>query len=184
MCTSPLISIYIFINKNGETSPISTTLKEVFFSSLDFKDPTFSFLRYILSFPRRRKTLAFSIVSLFPTLLFFNLYFQPLIMLSPVRNLEIDVEGSRAANPQPAPTVDCAQSGDRFDPHYRSCLSKDSLNGLRTLCRVPPEVELVLLHPDESSEMICPGYCCAYEIYFKGYGLFLPITHVFQRPCH
>ncbi|KAG7567850.1 hypothetical protein ISN45_Aa04g006890 [Arabidopsis thaliana x Arabidopsis arenosa] len=42
----------------------------------------------------------------------------------------------------------------------------------------PPEVEMVVPEPYESPESGREGYCCAYEIYFKGCGLFLPLPEI------
>ncbi|KAG7548010.1 hypothetical protein ISN44_As12g032180 [Arabidopsis suecica] len=42
----------------------------------------------------------------------------------------------------------------------------------------PPKVEMVVPEPYESPESGRKGYCCAYEIYFKGCGLFLPLPEI------
>lgn len=94
------------------------------------------------------------------------------------RNLEIEVVGSETINLQSALVSDCTQSGDRFGPHYRTWSSEDSLSSLRTLFRIPPEVEFVFPRSDESPEMIHLGYFCAYELYFKDCGLFYHIPDV------
>ncbi|KAG7594061.1 hypothetical protein ISN45_Aa01g028390 [Arabidopsis thaliana x Arabidopsis arenosa] len=67
------------------------------------------------------------------------------------------------------------QTGDVFDLHPQSESTVNSLNDLRRLCHIPPEVEMVIPEPYESPESGREGYCCAYEIYFKGCGLFLPL---------
>ncbi|XP_020888634.1 uncharacterized protein LOC110230344 [Arabidopsis lyrata subsp. lyrata] len=70
------------------------------------------------------------------------------------------------------------QSGDGFDLHPQSESTIDSLNDLRRVCLIPPEVEMVVPEPFESPESGREGYCCAYEIYFKGCGLFFPLPEV------
>ncbi|XP_020875860.1 uncharacterized protein LOC110227071 [Arabidopsis lyrata subsp. lyrata] len=70
------------------------------------------------------------------------------------------------------------QTGDGFDLHPQSESTIDSLNNLRRLCLIPPEVEMVVPEPFESPESGREGYCCAYEIYFKGCGIFLPLPEV------
>ncbi|KAG7557043.1 hypothetical protein ISN44_As11g030460 [Arabidopsis suecica] len=70
------------------------------------------------------------------------------------------------------------QTGDEFDLHPQSESTVDSLNDLRRLCHIPPEVEMVVPEPYESPESGREGYCCAYEIYFKGCGLFLPLPEI------
>ncbi|KAG7548018.1 hypothetical protein ISN44_As12g032260 [Arabidopsis suecica] len=70
------------------------------------------------------------------------------------------------------------QTGDGFDLHPQSESTVNSLNDLRRLCHIPPEVEMVVPEPYESSESGREGYCCAYEIYFKGCGLFLPLPEI------
>ncbi|XP_020884664.1 meiosis-specific protein ASY2-like [Arabidopsis lyrata subsp. lyrata] len=70
------------------------------------------------------------------------------------------------------------QTGGEFDLHPQSQSSIDSLNDLRRLCHIPPEVEMVVPEPYESPESGREGYCCAYEIYFKGCGLFLPLPEI------
>ncbi|KAG7564106.1 hypothetical protein ISN44_As10g008690 [Arabidopsis suecica] len=70
------------------------------------------------------------------------------------------------------------QTGDGFDLHPQSQSTVDSLNDLRRLCHIPPEVEMVVPEPYESPESGREGYCCAYEIYFKGCGLFFPLPEI------
>ncbi|KAG7533107.1 hypothetical protein ISN45_Aa08g007410 [Arabidopsis thaliana x Arabidopsis arenosa] len=70
------------------------------------------------------------------------------------------------------------QTGDGFDLHPQSQSTVDSLNDLRRLCHIPPEVEMVVPKPYESPESGREGYCCAYEIYFKGCGLFFPLPEI------
>ncbi|KAG7578980.1 hypothetical protein ISN45_Aa03g031480 [Arabidopsis thaliana x Arabidopsis arenosa] len=70
------------------------------------------------------------------------------------------------------------QTGDGFDLHPQSQSTVDSLNDLRRLCHIPPEVEMVVLEPYESPESGREGYCCAYEIYFKGCGLSFPLPEI------
>ncbi|KAG7597980.1 hypothetical protein ISN44_As06g022870 [Arabidopsis suecica] len=70
------------------------------------------------------------------------------------------------------------QTGDWFDLHPQSESTVNSLNDLRRLCHIPPEVEMVVPEPYESPESRREGYCCAYEIYFKGCGLFLPLPEI------
>ncbi|KAG7533262.1 hypothetical protein ISN45_Aa08g009010 [Arabidopsis thaliana x Arabidopsis arenosa] len=71
------------------------------------------------------------------------------------------------------------QTGDGFDLHPQSQSTADSLNDLRRLCHIPPEVEMVVPEPYESPESGREGYCCAYEIYIKGCGLFFPFPRYF-----
>ncbi|KAG7557006.1 hypothetical protein ISN44_As11g030060 [Arabidopsis suecica] len=70
------------------------------------------------------------------------------------------------------------QTGDGFDLHPESQSTVDSLNDLRRLCHIPPEVEMVVPEPYESPESGREGYCCAYETYFKGCGLFFPLPEL------
>ncbi|KAG7572431.1 hypothetical protein ISN44_As09g007940 [Arabidopsis suecica] len=70
------------------------------------------------------------------------------------------------------------QVGDKFGPHFRSQSTHASLGALRRLCNIPQEIEFSLPGPNESPEMVREGYCCAYEVYFKGCGLFFPIPEV------
>ncbi|KAG7599148.1 hypothetical protein ISN44_As06g033460 [Arabidopsis suecica] len=69
-------------------------------------------------------------------------------------------------------------TGDEFDLHPQSESTVDSLEDLRRLCHIPPEVEMIVLEPFESPESGREGYCCAYEIYFKGCGLFFPLPEI------
>ncbi|KAG7552324.1 hypothetical protein ISN45_Aa06g029290 [Arabidopsis thaliana x Arabidopsis arenosa] len=66
-----------------------------------------------------------------------------------------------------------------FDLHPQSESTVDSLDDLRRLCHIPPEVEMIVPEPFESPESGREGYCCAYEIYFKGCGLFFPLPEIF-----
>ncbi|KAG7556837.1 Retrotransposon gag domain [Arabidopsis suecica] len=70
------------------------------------------------------------------------------------------------------------QTGDGFDLHPQSESTVNSLNDLHRLCHIPPEVEMVVPEPYESPESGREGYCCAYEIYFKGCGLFLTLPEI------
>ncbi|KAG7533319.1 hypothetical protein ISN45_Aa08g009580 [Arabidopsis thaliana x Arabidopsis arenosa] len=70
------------------------------------------------------------------------------------------------------------QTGDKFGPHFRSQSTHASLGALRRLCNIPQEIEFSLPGPNESPEMVREGYCCAYEVYFKGCRLFFPIPEV------
>ncbi|KAG7572536.1 hypothetical protein ISN44_As09g008960 [Arabidopsis suecica] len=70
------------------------------------------------------------------------------------------------------------QSGDKFGPHFRSQSTHASLGALRRLCNIPQEIEFSLPKPNESPKIVPEGYCCAYEVYFKGCGLFFPIPEV------
>ncbi|KAG7588539.1 hypothetical protein ISN44_As07g008670 [Arabidopsis suecica] len=69
-------------------------------------------------------------------------------------------------------------TGDEFDLHPQSESTVDSLDDLRRLCHIPPEVEMIVPEPFESPESGREGYCCAYEIYFKGCGLFFPLPEI------
>ncbi|XP_020890767.1 uncharacterized protein LOC110230887 [Arabidopsis lyrata subsp. lyrata] len=62
------------------------------------------------------------------------------------------------------------QRGDKFGPHFRSQSTSASLGALRRLCNIPQEIEFSLPRPNESPEVVREGYCCAYEVYFKGCG--------------
>ncbi|KAG7543160.1 hypothetical protein ISN45_Aa07g030850 [Arabidopsis thaliana x Arabidopsis arenosa] len=70
------------------------------------------------------------------------------------------------------------QAGDKFGPHFRSQSTHASLGVLRRLCNIPQEIEFSLPGPNEFPEMVREGYCCAYEVYFKGCGLFFPNPEV------
>ncbi|XP_020871392.1 uncharacterized protein At3g60930, chloroplastic-like [Arabidopsis lyrata subsp. lyrata] len=70
------------------------------------------------------------------------------------------------------------QRGDKFGPHFRSQSTHASLGALRRLCNIPQKIEFSLPKPNESPEIVREGYCYAYEIYFKGCGLFFPIPEV------
>ncbi|KAG7556925.1 hypothetical protein ISN44_As11g029280 [Arabidopsis suecica] len=67
---------------------------------------------------------------------------------------------------------------DEFDLHPQSESTVNSLDDLRRLCHIPPEVEMIVPEPFESPESGREGYCCAYEIYFKGCGLFFPLPEI------
>ncbi|XP_020887804.1 uncharacterized protein LOC110230146 [Arabidopsis lyrata subsp. lyrata] len=60
------------------------------------------------------------------------------------------------------------QRGDKFGPHFRSQSTHASLGALRRLCNIPQEIEFSLPRPNESPEVVREGFCCAYEVYFKG----------------
>ncbi|KAG7567968.1 hypothetical protein ISN45_Aa04g008010 [Arabidopsis thaliana x Arabidopsis arenosa] len=70
------------------------------------------------------------------------------------------------------------QVGDRFGPHFRSQSTHASLGALLRLCNIPQEIEFSLPGPNESPQMVREGFCCAYEVYFKGFGSFFPIPEV------
>ncbi|XP_020866232.1 uncharacterized protein LOC110224478 [Arabidopsis lyrata subsp. lyrata] len=70
------------------------------------------------------------------------------------------------------------QRGDKFGPHFRSQSTHASLGALRRLCNIPQEIEFSLPRPNESPEMVREGYCCAYEVYFKGCGVFILVPEV------
>ncbi|CAH8256778.1 unnamed protein product [Arabidopsis lyrata] len=72
---------------------------------------------------------------------------------------------------------ECTRSDDIAGPHYRSTCTLQSLERLRELCRIPPEImaEAQIASPTESPENHRDGYFCVYEIYFKGCGLTFPL---------
>lgn len=105
-------------------------------------------------------------------------------MSSSAENPETEVARTGTTDLQLAPAVVYTQPGSKFGSHFRTCSSEASLNSLRTICRVPPEVGLVLPGPDESPETIRPGYYCAYEVYFKGCSLFFLIPEVLLMYLH
>ncbi|CAH8267443.1 unnamed protein product [Arabidopsis lyrata] len=72
---------------------------------------------------------------------------------------------------------ECTRPGDIAGPHYRSTCTLQSLERLRELCRIPPEImaEAQIASPTESPENHRDGYFCVYEIYFKGCGLTFPL---------
>ncbi|XP_020866139.1 meiosis-specific protein ASY2-like [Arabidopsis lyrata subsp. lyrata] len=76
------------------------------------------------------------------------------------------------------------QRVDKFGPHIRSQSTHASLSALRRLCNIPQEIEFSLPRPNESPEVVREGYCCAYEVYFKGCGLFFPIPEVLLLYLH
>ncbi|XP_020871364.1 uncharacterized protein LOC110225739 [Arabidopsis lyrata subsp. lyrata] len=91
-----------------------------------------------------------------------------------VSNNEDDSRGI----PVPSGNEVCTQRGDKFGPHFRSQSTHASLGALRRLCNIPQEIEFSLPKPNESPETVREGYYCAYEVYFKGCGLFFPIPEV------
>ncbi|XP_020884445.1 uncharacterized protein LOC110229206 [Arabidopsis lyrata subsp. lyrata] len=72
---------------------------------------------------------------------------------------------------------ECTRPNDIAGPHYRSTYTLQSLERLRELCRIPPEImaEAQIADPTESPENHRDGYFCVYEIYFKGCGLTFPL---------
>ncbi|KAG7552351.1 hypothetical protein ISN45_Aa06g029550 [Arabidopsis thaliana x Arabidopsis arenosa] len=89
-----------------------------------------------------------------------------------------DNEDHNRGIPVPSGNEVCTQRGDKFGPHFRSQSTHASLGVLRRLCNIPQEIEFSLPKPNESPETVREGYCCAYEVYFKGCGLFFPIPEV------
>ncbi|KAG7585622.1 Ribonuclease H-like superfamily [Arabidopsis thaliana x Arabidopsis arenosa] len=89
-----------------------------------------------------------------------------------------DNEDNSQGIPVPRGDEVFTQAGDKFGPHFRSQSTHASLGALRRLCNIPQEIEFSLPGPNESPEMVREGYCCAYEVYFKGCGLFFPIPEV------
>ncbi|KAG7568006.1 hypothetical protein ISN45_Aa04g008440 [Arabidopsis thaliana x Arabidopsis arenosa] len=79
-----------------------------------------------------------------------------------------DNEDDSQGIPVPSGNEVCTQRRDKFGPHFRSQLTHASLDALRRLCNIPQEIELSLPKPNESPETVREGYCCAYEVYFKG----------------
>ncbi|KAG7593754.1 hypothetical protein ISN45_Aa01g025410 [Arabidopsis thaliana x Arabidopsis arenosa] len=78
---------------------------------------------------------------------------------------------------------DCTRPNDIAGPHYRSTCTIQSLQRLKELCRLPPDVmaESKMADPTESPEDHRDGYFCVYEIYFKGCGLTLPLPEALVR---
>ncbi|KAG7567915.1 MD-2-related lipid-recognition domain [Arabidopsis thaliana x Arabidopsis arenosa] len=78
---------------------------------------------------------------------------------------------------------DCTRPNDIAGPHYRSTCTIQSLQRLKELCRLPPEVmaESKLADPTESPEDHRDGYFCVYEVYFKGCGLTFPLPEALVR---
>ncbi|KAG7585760.1 hypothetical protein ISN45_Aa02g011070 [Arabidopsis thaliana x Arabidopsis arenosa] len=78
---------------------------------------------------------------------------------------------------------DCTRPNDIAGPHYRSTCTIQSLQRLKELCRLPPEVmaESKLADPTESPEDHRDGYFCVYEVYFKGCGLTFPLPETLVR---
>ncbi|KAG7548003.1 hypothetical protein ISN44_As12g032110 [Arabidopsis suecica] len=78
---------------------------------------------------------------------------------------------------------DCTRPNDIAGPHYRSTCTIQSLQRLKELCRIPPEVmaESKLADPTESPEDHRDGYFCVYEVYFKGCGLTFPLPEALVR---
>ncbi|KAG7543324.1 hypothetical protein ISN45_Aa07g032420 [Arabidopsis thaliana x Arabidopsis arenosa] len=78
---------------------------------------------------------------------------------------------------------DCTRPNDIAGPHYRSTCTIQSLQRLKELCRLPPEVMAgsKLADPTESPEDHRDGYFCVYEVYFKGCGLTFPLPEALVR---
>ncbi|XP_020884709.1 meiosis-specific protein ASY2-like [Arabidopsis lyrata subsp. lyrata] len=78
---------------------------------------------------------------------------------------------------------ECTRPNDIAGPHYRSTCTLQSLERLRELCRIPPEImaEAQIADPTESPENHRDGYFCVYEIYFKGCGLTFPLPEALVR---
>ncbi|KAG7528249.1 hypothetical protein ISN44_Un206g000020 [Arabidopsis suecica] len=78
---------------------------------------------------------------------------------------------------------DCTRPNDIAGPHYRSTCTIQSLQRLKELCRLPPEVMAgsKFADPTESPEDHRDGYFCVYEIYFKGCGLTFPLPEALVR---
>ncbi|KAG7552304.1 hypothetical protein ISN45_Aa06g029050 [Arabidopsis thaliana x Arabidopsis arenosa] len=78
---------------------------------------------------------------------------------------------------------DCTRPNDIAGPHYRSTCTIESLQRLKELCRLPPEVMAgsKLADPTESPEDHRDGYFCVYEVYFKGCGLTFPLPEALVR---
>ncbi|KAG7572609.1 hypothetical protein ISN44_As09g009690 [Arabidopsis suecica] len=79
---------------------------------------------------------------------------------------------------------ECTRPNDIAGPHYTSTCTLQSLERLRELCRIPPEImaESMMPGPTESPEDHRSGYFCVYEIYFKGCGLTFPLPEALSRP--
>ena len=75
------------------------------------------------------------------------------------------------------------QPNDIAGPHYQSICTLQSLNRLRELCRIPPEIMMdsQMSEPTESPEDHQPGFFCVYEIYFKGGGWTFPLPEALVR---
>ncbi|XP_020890765.1 uncharacterized protein LOC110230886 [Arabidopsis lyrata subsp. lyrata] len=78
---------------------------------------------------------------------------------------------------------ECTRPNDITGPHYRSTCTIQSLQRLKELCRIPPEImaESKLADPTESPEDHRDGYFCVYKIYFKGCGLTFPLPEALVR---
>ncbi|KAG7543427.1 hypothetical protein ISN45_Aa07g033450 [Arabidopsis thaliana x Arabidopsis arenosa] len=78
---------------------------------------------------------------------------------------------------------DCTRPNDIAGPHYRSTCTIQSLQRLKELCRLPPDVmaESKMADLTESPEDHRDGYFCVYEIYFKGCGLTFPLPEALVR---
>ncbi|KAG7588882.1 hypothetical protein ISN44_As07g012030 [Arabidopsis suecica] len=65
---------------------------------------------------------------------------------------------------------ECTCPNDIAGPHYMSTCTLQSLERLRELCWIPPDImaESMMPGPTEFPEDHRPGYFCVYEIYFKG----------------
>ncbi|KAG7578992.1 hypothetical protein ISN45_Aa03g031620 [Arabidopsis thaliana x Arabidopsis arenosa] len=103
---------------------------------------------------------------------------NPLVKMSPPAVYVSNNEDDSRRIPVPSGNKVCTQRRDRFGPHFRSQSTHASLGVLRRLCNIPQEIEFSLPKPNESPETMREGYCCAYEVYFKGCGLFFPIPEV------
>ena len=77
----------------------------------------------------------------------------------------------------------CTCVNDIAGPHYMSTYTLQSLERLKELCRISPEVmaESMMPGPIESLEDHRSGYFCVYEIYFKGCGLTSPLPEALVR---
>ncbi|VVB17759.1 unnamed protein product [Arabis nemorensis] len=64
---------------------------------------------------------------------------------------------------------------DKFGPHHPSTMSDDDLRTLRVDFQIPDGIELVRPETNESPESEKPGFCCAYEVYFRECGLHFPL---------
>jgi len=71
----------------------------------------------------------------------------------------------------------CTRLNDIAGPHYTSICTLQSLERLKDLYQILPEImaESEMHGPFESPEDPRPGYLCVYKIYFKGCGLTFPL---------
>ncbi|KAG7559676.1 hypothetical protein ISN45_Aa05g012640 [Arabidopsis thaliana x Arabidopsis arenosa] len=78
---------------------------------------------------------------------------------------------------------ECTRPNDIAGPHYRSTCTLQSLERLKGLCQIPPEIiaGAQIADPTESPEDHRDGYFCVYEIYFKGCGLTFPLPEALVR---